>query len=77
LKHNPNQNNGIGWLKFAGLASQWAIALVALMFLGKYFDHQHWVPIKMPIFIWVLPFVFIIFSLVNLIKETNSKSSKK
>ena len=35
-----NKTNQIQWGKFAGLASQWAIALTLLIFLGKYIDQK-------------------------------------
>ena len=37
MKSNTNQ---IQWGKFAGLASQWAVALTLLIFLGKYIDQK-------------------------------------
>ncbi len=76
MKENQSQKKGIAWGKFAGLASQWAVALVILLFLGKYLDQKHWINIKMPLFIWLLPFGFIVITLVNIIKETNTKSKK-
>ena len=76
MKNNQNDTNRIAWAKFAGIASQWAVALVILLFLGKYFDQKQFIKIKMPLFIWVLPFLFIVLSLVNIVKETNNKSKK-
>ncbi len=61
------------WTKFAGLASQWAVALIILMYVGKYFD-QHWLsPNAKPIFIWILPFLFILLSLFKIIRDTQAK----
>ena len=77
MKDNLNEKKGFALSKFAGLASQWAVALAALLFLGKYLDQKHWVPIKMPLFIWLLPFAFIVISLLYIIKETNNKSKTK
>jgi hypothetical protein len=76
LKDSQNQKQGISWAKFAGLASQWAVALAGLLFLGKFLDQKQWINIKMPLFIWLLPFTFIFISLVNIVKETNTKSKK-
>jgi hypothetical protein len=76
LKDN-NENIGFQWSKFAGLASQWAVALVCLMFLGKYLDQKQFIHFNKPLFIWLLPFAFILFSLVNIIKETNNKNKSK
>lgn len=76
LKNNPKSDNQFQWSKFAGLASQWAVALILLLFAGKYLDRQHFFKIKTPIFIWLLPFLFIIISLIDIIKKTNNKSNK-
>ncbi len=71
MKSNTNQ---IQWGKFAGLASQWAVALTLLIFLGKYID------IKMereaPLFLWILPSLFIVFSLFKIVRDTQHKSKK-
>ena len=76
LKNNPKSDNQCQWSKFAGLASQWAVALVLLLFAGKYLDKQHFFKFQTPIFIWLLPFLFIIISLIDIVKKTNNKSSK-
>jgi hypothetical protein len=72
LKDNSKPETKFNWSKFAGLASQWSVALVILLFLGKYLDQKKFIHIKMPLFIWILPFGFILFSLFNIIKETNT-----
>jgi hypothetical protein len=77
LKDNVNEKRGIALSKFAGLASQWAVALVALIFLGKYLDQKKWIAIKMPLFIWLLPFAFIVISLIDIVKETSIKKGEK
>ena len=77
MKDNFNEKKGFVLSKFAGLASQWAVALAALLFLGRYFDQKHWIPIKMPLFIWLLPFLFIVISLIDIVKETNTKSGDR
>ena len=71
MKNNTNQ---IQWGKFAGLASQWAVALTLLIFLGKYIDQKlgrvdH-------LFLWVLPSIFIVFSLIKIVRDTQLKSKK-
>ena len=73
MKNSPKSENGFQWAKFAGLASQWAVALVVLLFLGNYLDKKHFIDIKIPLFVWLLPFIFIIISLVNIVKETENK----
>lgn len=71
MKSNTKQ---IQWGKFAGLASQWAIALTLLIFLGKYIDQK--MARVVPLFLWILPSLFIVFSLFKIIRDTQLKSKK-
>jgi hypothetical protein len=77
LKNTSNSEQDFQWTKFAGLASQWAVALIILLFLGKYIDKKDFFKINTPLFIWLLPFIFIILSLFDIIKKTNAKSKSK
>ena len=70
-----NINNQIQWGKFAGLASQWAVALTLFIFLGKYIDQK--VGRVAPLFLWIIPSLFIIFSLFKIIRDTQPKSKNK
>jgi hypothetical protein len=71
MKSNTNQ---IQWGKFAGLASQWAVALTLLIFLGKYIDQN--MERVAPLFLWILPSLFIVFSLFKIVRDTQQKSKK-
>jgi hypothetical protein len=71
MKSNTNQ---IQWGKFAGLASQWAVALTLLIFLGKYIDQK--MERVAPLFLWILPSLFIVFSLFKIVRDTQLKSKK-
>lgn len=62
------------WTKFVGLASQWAIALIVLMYSGRYIDQKFMSAGSKPMFIWILPFLFIILSLLRIIRDTKKKS---
>ena len=68
MKSNTNQ---IQWGKFAGLASQWAVALTLLIFLGKYIDQK--MERVAPLFLWILPSLFIVFSLFKIVRDTQQK----
>jgi F0F1-type ATP synthase assembly protein I len=72
MKNNTNSN--IQWGKFAGLASQWAIALTLLIFLGKLIDQK--LERTSPLFLWILPSLFIVFSLFKIVRDTQLKSKK-
>jgi hypothetical protein len=70
LKASNTPKKETNWVRFAGLASQWAIALTILLFVGATIDKKCSSYYTTPIFIWLLPFVFIIFSLISIIKQT-------
>ena len=72
MKNNTNSN--IQWGKFAGLASQWAIVLTILIFLGKLIDQK--LERTSPLFLWILPSLFIVFSLFKIVRDTQLKSKK-
>lgn len=72
MKYNTNFN--IQWGKFAGLASQWAIVLTILVFLGKLIDRK--MDRVAPLFLWILPSLFIVFSLFKIVRDTQLKSKK-
>jgi hypothetical protein len=67
-----NKTSQIQWGKFAGLASQWAIVLTILIFLGKYIDQK--IGRAAPLFLWILPSFFIVFSLFKIVRDTQLKS---
>jgi len=69
-----NKTNQMQWGKFAGLASQWAIVLTILIFLGKYIDQK--IGRVAPLFLWILPSLFIVFSLFKIVRDTQLKSKK-
>ncbi len=71
MKTNTKQ---IQWGRFAGLASQWAIVLTLLIFLGKYLDQK--TGRFTPLFLWILPSLFIVFSLFKIVRDTQLKSKK-
>lgn len=68
-----NRPSNFQWTKFAGLASQWAIALITLMYFGRYIDRKYLSVGTKPMFIWILPFLFILLSLFRIIKDTKNK----
>jgi len=67
-------NTNTQWGKFAGLASQWAIALILSVLLGQYIDRK--MDRAAPLFLWILPSSFIVYSLFSIIRNTQLKSKK-
>jgi hypothetical protein len=58
-------------MKYAGLAGQFFISILLMLFLGKKIDS--WMSLSVPLFVWLLPLLVIIASLVKLVIETNKR----
>ncbi|TRZ76740.1 MAG: hypothetical protein D4R94_04340 [Chitinophagaceae bacterium] len=59
------------WVKYSSLGTQLLVSLLILIYVGKkmdlYFELR-------PLFIWILPFLFILFTLFKIIKDTKPGS---
>lgn len=58
-------------MEYAGLASQLMAALALGVFLGLQLDK--WISVSFPVFIWVLPLVFLMAMFVKIFKDTERK----
>lgn len=58
-------------MKYAGLAGQFFISILFTLLLGKKIDY--WINSSSPLFVWLLPLLVIIASLVKLVIETNKR----
>lgn len=67
----PYRSNRSYLMQYAGLASKLMAALALGVFLGYKLDH--WLQFSFPVFIWVLPLVFLIAMFVKIIKDTAKK----
>lgn len=56
-------------LRYASLATQWMALLLAAVWIGMKLDA--WTEWKFPLFIILLPFLALIFSLWKIVKEFN------
>ena len=65
------ENNNQSLLKYAGLATQFAIAIGLAVFVGIKIDK--WMTLKNPMFVWILPLLFIIAIIFKIIKDTAPK----
>jgi hypothetical protein len=61
-------------LKYAGLATQWAIIILASVYVGKQTDF--WFHFKQPILAWVLPLLSILGMLIHIIRDTSAPKKK-
>ncbi len=58
------------WQKYLGLGTQLIAGLMIALFIGKKGDeYMHW----KQLLIWILPSVFILYTLVRIIKDTQPK----
>ena len=58
-------------MKYAGFAGQFFISILLMLLLGKKIDF--WMSLSIPLFVWLLPLLVIIASLVKLVIETNKR----
>lgn len=58
-------------MEYAGLASQLMAALGLGVFIGYKLDG--WLAFSFPVFIWVLPLVFLMAMFVKIFKDTSRK----
>lgn len=68
---NKTRSNKSYLMEYAGLASQLMAALALGVFLG--FKTDGWLHFSFPVFIWVLPLVFLIAMFVKILKDTDKK----
>ena len=66
---NKKQNNSLA--AYAGLASQFLVAIAAAVFGGYKFDK--WLHISFPLATWLLPLLVIIAMLYKIFKDTSAK----
>jgi F0F1-type ATP synthase assembly protein I len=67
----PYRTNRSYLMQYAGLASQLMAALGLGVFMGCKLDG--WIAFSFPVFIWVLPLVFLIVMFVKIFKDTEKK----
>jgi hypothetical protein len=67
----PNKNPNRDLLRYAGLATQFFIAIGLSVFFGMKLDQ--WLHISFPVLVWVIPLLVIVSLIYKLIKETNRK----
>jgi hypothetical protein len=65
-----NKNNRLLW-KYAGMATQFCVAIAIAVFGGMQVDK--WLKTGMPLAVWILPLLFIIGIIYKIIKDTSTK----
>ena len=64
------QNDNLLW-KYAGLATQFMVAIGIAIYAGLWFDK--WLKIKNPLAVWVLPLLVITSMIIKIVKDTAQK----
>ncbi len=65
------QTNNSDIMRYAGLASQLLVSLGIAVFIG--YKGDEWLHIRIPLLVWLLPFVVLCALIYKLIKETSKK----
>jgi hypothetical protein len=65
-----NNDNHFLW-KYAGLATQFLVAISIAVFGGLQIDT--WMKWRMPLAVWLLPLLFITAIIIKIIKDTSAK----
>lgn len=69
MQNEPPKNNS-DLLRYAGLATQFLVAIGLAVFFGLKLDG--WLKISFPVLVWVIPLVVIVAMIYKLAKETGN-----
>ena len=70
-KQNEKRKDNGMLLKYAGMGFQFLAGIGLFLFFGMKADE--WLHFRTPVFIWVLPLLFIISTIIKIIIETSKK----
>jgi F0F1-type ATP synthase assembly protein I len=74
FKQSPNNDakkSSQSLMRYMGLATQFFVSIGVGLWLGSIIDDYF--SIKAPLFIWVLPLLIVVSSLIKIIIDTNKK----
>ncbi|MGF7230543.1 AtpZ/AtpI family protein [Arachidicoccus sp.] len=74
MNNSSKDNRSNNYMRYIGLGVQLMSGVGLAIWLGYWLDEK--VKWKMPIFIWVLPLVILVFMLVKLVEEFSKKEKK-
>ena len=67
----PSYTNNTDLLRYAGLGAQLLVSLGIAVFAGYKVDQ--WIHTRIPLLVWLLPFVVLCVIIYKLIKDTSSR----
>lgn len=68
---NQSNNNKQFLLRYAGFTFQFLAVIGMAVYGGYYFDR--WIKIQFPLFLWILPLLVIVGTIIKVIKDTSKK----
>ena len=69
-KKNDTSNKNL-LIQYAGIGAQIFAGLLIFVFIGKWIDGK--LQLTFPIFIWLMPLIFIIGTIIKVIKDTSTR----
>ena len=73
MNHQENDKKNT-LMQYAGMGAQFMTGIGIFLFIGLKTDQ--WLSFKNPLFVWLLPLLFILSSIIKLIIETGKKNNK-
>jgi hypothetical protein len=61
-------------VQYAGIGAQITAGLLVFVFAGKWVDAK--LKFSFPVFVWLLPFIFIVGMIIKTIKDTSNKKNE-
>lgn len=74
LPDKKNTSNKQLLMQYASIGSQLFAGLIITVFFGKWIDEK--LHINFPVFIWLLPLIFIIGMILKVIKDTSKRKNE-
>ena len=71
-KNNHQKESKLSLMRYMGLATQFFISIGVGLWIGAKMDEYF--SIQSPLFIWVLPLLIVVSSLIKIIIDTNKKN---
>ncbi|MEO8711443.1 MAG: AtpZ/AtpI family protein [Parafilimonas sp.] len=73
-KNKKNISNKQLLIQYASIGSQLFAGLIITVFLGKWIDEK--LHFSFPVFIWLLPLIFIVGMILKVINDTSRKKNE-
>jgi hypothetical protein len=68
----PKQSNNSDLVRYAGMGAQIFSSLAISVFVG--YKADKWMNLRIPLLVWLLPFVVLVMMIYKLVKDTKRKN---